>query len=206
MLSITTYIVAVAGVTLALGDGAYAHKSNEHSGFECYRNGHRLYLPAGFKYPRQAWPSWGITCREPKPERIEGIATTAAGLEERPAEWCGWWMRQHLGGNFGPEYNVARNWLNIGYPLPGPRPGALGIKEHHVFQVVRVIGPDQVLAISGNDHNAVRTRIRSTSGVIGWRDVSGGRTPTKQQDVRVIGDSTAATRQVTIETPPDGDY
>jgi hypothetical protein len=45
--------------------------------------------------------------------------------------------------------------------------------EHHVFQVVRVISPDQVLAISGNDHNAVRTRIRSTAGVIGWRDVGG---------------------------------
>jgi hypothetical protein len=67
-------------------------------------------------------------------------------------------MRQHLGGNFGPEYNVARNWLNVGQPLPGPCPGALGIKQHHVFQVVRVVGPDQVLAISGNDHNAVRTR------------------------------------------------
>jgi hypothetical protein len=206
MLSITKYIVAVAAVTLAVGNGAYAHRSDRHSGAECYRNGHRLYVPNGLNYPRQAWASWGITCRAPKPEGIEGIGTTAAGLEERPAEWCGWWMRQHLGGNFGPEYNVARNWLNVGYPLPGPRPGALGIKEHHVFQVVRVVGPDQVLAISGNDHNAVRTRIRSTSGVIGWRDVAERRSPSKQQDVRVIGDSTAATRQVTIGTPPDGDY
>jgi len=80
-------------------------------------------------------------------------------------------MRQHLGGHFGPECNVARNWLNVGRPLSGPAPGAIGIKEHHVFQVVRVVGPNQVLAISGNDHNAVLTRIRSTAGVIGWRDV-----------------------------------
>jgi hypothetical protein len=29
-----------------------------------------------------------------------------------------------------------------------------------------------VLAISGNDHNDVRTRIRPTSDVIGWRDVT----------------------------------
>jgi hypothetical protein len=29
-----------------------------------------------------------------------------------------------------------------------------------------------VLAISGNDHNDVRTRIRLTSDVIGWRDVT----------------------------------
>jgi hypothetical protein len=35
-----------------------------------------------------------------------------------------------------------------------------------------LIPPDHVLAISGNDHNDVRTRIRSTSDVIGWRDVT----------------------------------
>jgi len=29
-----------------------------------------------------------------------------------------------------------------------------------------------VLAISGNDHNAVLTRIRATSDVVGWRDVT----------------------------------
>ena len=29
-----------------------------------------------------------------------------------------------------------------------------------------------MLAISGNDHNDVRTRIRPTSDVIGWRDVT----------------------------------
>jgi hypothetical protein len=28
------------------------------------------------------------------------------------------------------------------------------------------------MAISGNDHNDVRTRIRPTSDVIGWRDVT----------------------------------
>jgi hypothetical protein len=33
-----------------------------------------------------------------------------------------------------------------------------------------------VLAISGNDHNDVRTRIRLTSDVIGWRDVTGENT------------------------------
>jgi hypothetical protein len=81
-------------------------------------------------------------------------------------------MRQHLGGHYGPEFNVARNWLNAGRPLDGPRPGAIGVKAHHVFQVVQVIDPGHVLAISGNDRNAVRTRIRSTFDVIGWRDVS----------------------------------
>ena len=82
-------------------------------------------------------------------------------------------MRQHLGGRYGPEFNVASNWLNAGRPLDGPRPGAIGVKAHHVFQVIRVVDRDHVLAISGNDHNDVRTRIRPTSDVIGWRDVTG---------------------------------
>jgi hypothetical protein len=81
-------------------------------------------------------------------------------------------MRQHLGGHYGPEFNVARNWLNAGRPLDGPRAGAIGVKAHHVFQVIRVVDRDHVLAISGNDHNDVRTRIRVTSDVIGWRDVT----------------------------------
>jgi hypothetical protein len=81
-------------------------------------------------------------------------------------------MRQHLGGGYGPEFNVARNWLNAGRPLDGARPGAIGIKAHHVFQVIQVLDRDHVLAISGNDHNEVRTRIRPTSDVIGWRDVT----------------------------------
>jgi len=81
-------------------------------------------------------------------------------------------MRQHLGGDFGPELDVARNWLNVGRPLDQPRPGAIGVKAHHVFQVIEVVDQGHVLAISGNDHNAVRTRVRSTSDVIGWRDVS----------------------------------
>ena len=116
-------------------------------------------------------------------------------------------MRQHLGGHFGSEYNAARNWLNAGRPLPGPRPGAIGVKEHHVFQVVEVIGPDQVLAISGNDHNAVRTRIRSTAGVIGWRDVTDIAITTdagplkKQQDEGAIHNSSAATGQTRSEDP-----
>jgi hypothetical protein len=80
-----------------------------------------------------------------------------------------------------------------------------------VFQVIRVVGPGEVLAISGNDHNAVRTRIRSTSGVIGWRDVAEERIATdsptlKQHDEGVIRNSTAGTGQARSAPAPDGDY
>jgi hypothetical protein len=164
VLSVIKNIVTIAAVTLATANLTFAA--------ECYRNGLRLYVPDGLNYPRQAWAGWGISCRTPKSEIAAGSGATAAESGGRPVEWCGWWMRQHLGGHYGPEFNVARNWLNVGRPLDGPRPGAIGVKAHHVFQVVRVVDPRHVLAISGNDHNAVQTRIRPTSDVIGWRDVT----------------------------------
>ena len=165
VLFVVKYILVIAAVTFTTARLA-------HSGAECYHNGRRLYVPDGLNYPCQAWASWGISCRTPEPAIAAGSGPTIAYSQERPAEWCGWWMRQHLGEHYGPEFNVARNWLNAGRPLDGPRPGAIGVKAHHVFQVVQVIDPEHVLAISGNDHNAVTTRIRPTSDVIGWRDVS----------------------------------
>lgn len=109
-------ILVIAIVTLTTGNLAYA----AHSGAECYHNGHRIYVPDGLNYPRQAWAGWGIPCRTPKPETAAESGATRAESGERPAEWCGWWMRQHLGGHYGPEFNVARNWLNAGRPLDAP--------------------------------------------------------------------------------------
>ena len=168
MPSVIKVTLTVAAVILTTADRTYA----AHSGAECYLHGHRIYVPDALNYPRQALAGWGITCRTATPEIAAGSGAIGADPEGRPAEWCGWWMRQHLGGYNGPEFNVARNWLNVGRPLEGPRPGAVGVKAHHVFQVIRVVDRDHVLAISSNDHNDVRTRIRSVSDVIGWRDVT----------------------------------
>jgi hypothetical protein len=87
----------------------------------------------------------------------------------RPSAWCGWEMRQLVGGNPGPEYNLARNWAHWGQPANGPAPGVIGVMPHHVFKVIQVLGRGTVLAISGNDGHAVRVRPRSTAGVIAWR-------------------------------------
>ncbi len=176
-------ILIIAAVILTTANRTYA----AHSGAECYLHGHRMYVPDGLNYPRQAWAGWGITCRTAAPDTASGSAAIGADSSDRPAEWCGWWMRQHLGGGYGPEFNVARNWLNAGQPLDAPRPGAIGVKAHHVFQVIRVVDRDHVLAISGNDHNEVRTRIRPTSDVIGWRDVAG-----KEQSADTNADKAAA--------------
>ena len=124
MLSVIKVILIAAAVILTTANRTYA----AHSGAECYLHGHRIYVPDGLNYPRQAWAGWGITCRTATPEIAAESAAVGAGPEERPAEWCGWWMRQHLGGHYGPEFNVARNWLNAGRPLDGPCPGAIGVR------------------------------------------------------------------------------
>jgi hypothetical protein len=87
----------------------------------------------------------------------------------RPSAWCGWEMRRLVGEDPGPAFNLARAWARWGHPAPGPAPGVIGVMPHHVFKVIDVLGPGRVLAISGNDGHAVRTRPRSTKGVIAWR-------------------------------------
>ena len=89
----------------------------------------------------------------------------------RRAPWCGIWMQQHTGIHGPGNLAMAREWARIGQPAGGPAPGVIGVMPHHVFQVVAMLAPGKVLAISGNDGGAVRTRPRSTAGVIAWRRV-----------------------------------
>ena len=78
VLSVIKHILTIAAVTLTTGNLAYA--SHQHSGAECYLNGHRIYVPDGLNYPRQSWASWGISCRTPKPEIAAGSGATAADV------------------------------------------------------------------------------------------------------------------------------
>ncbi len=101
---------------------------------------------------------------------VRKTATTISRFirDPRPRAWCGWWMRQryHVADR---SYNLARKWAHFGSAASGPCEGCIGVQPHHVFEVVRVVGPGKVLAISGNDGRAVRTRVRSTHRVIAWR-------------------------------------
>jgi hypothetical protein len=89
----------------------------------------------------------------------------------RPSAWCGWWLKNALHVvNSSLNLNLAREWRLWGRPASGPAPGVIGVEPHHVFKVIAVVGRGRVLAISGNDGHAVRTRVRSTRGVIAWRE------------------------------------
>jgi hypothetical protein len=90
------------------------------------------------------------------------------GHDPRPAAWCGWQMRQWL-GVADRAYNLARNWARFGSRANGPAPGIIAVFPHHVGIVVSVPRPGRMVMKSGNDGHAIRTRERSTRGVIAWR-------------------------------------
>jgi hypothetical protein len=101
----------------------------------------------------------------------ESLASGHARVREadpRPRAWCGWQLRQWL-GVADRAYNLARKWAGFGLRASGPAPGVIAVYPHHVGIVVSVPGPGRMVMKSGNDSHAVRTRERSTRGVIAWR-------------------------------------
>jgi uncharacterized RmlC-like cupin family protein len=86
----------------------------------------------------------------------------------QPAAWCGWYMRTQVGGDPGPEYNLARSWAHYGVGAGGPSVGTIVVWRHHVGKIV---GQEngQWIVQSGNDDRAVRTRPRSLAGAIAFR-------------------------------------
>ncbi len=133
------------------------------------RNRDNLYPPLW-----SPWPSSANYWQTPQknvshPVHHHGYHYAGHYSDGRPRAWCGWFMRHEVGSDPGPEFNLARNWSHWGHPATGPAPGVIGVMPHHVFRVIEVLSPGHVLAISGNDGHAVRTRPRSTGGVIAWR-------------------------------------
>lgn len=99
-------------------------------------------------------------------QSVAGYQTTSR-LGGRPAAWCGWEMRQLVGSDPGPAYNLARNWAHWGHAGP-PGVGAVVVWPHHVGKIVGQQNGQWVVQ-SGNDGHAVRTRPLSTAGAIGFR-------------------------------------
>ena len=95
------------------------------------------------------------------------------GYAGRPAAWCGWYMRSQVGGDPGPEYNLALAWAHYGVNASGPTVGVIVVWRHHVGKIVgRENG--QWLVQSGNDAHAVRTRAWSLAGAIAFRRAYAG--------------------------------
>jgi hypothetical protein len=87
--------------------------------------------------------------------------------DPRPARWCGWWMRHHL-GVADKAGNRARWWARYGTRAGGPAPGVIVVWPHHVG-IITGRGEDGWIVKSGNDGGRVRERERSLRGVIAYR-------------------------------------
>jgi len=77
-------------------------------------------------------------------------------------------MRTQVGGDPGPQYNLARSWAHYGVNAGGPAIGTIVVWPHHVG---RIVGREngQWIVQSGNDGHGVRTRPRSLAGAIAFR-------------------------------------
>jgi len=145
----TAAMIAIGTFALA-GHAAEARPHHHHGQHHARHERHRQHLVRHERHRQYAWH------------------VLRSSSDARPAAWCGWWMRHHL-GIANPSLNLARNWAGFGTAAHGPAPGVIGVQRHHVFKVLAVVGRGKVLAISGNDGHAVRTRVRSTRSVIAWR-------------------------------------
>jgi len=76
-------------------------------------------------------------------------------------------MRQLVGSDPGPAFNLARSWARWGQPGPAGV-GAVVVWSHHVGKIVGQENGMWVIQ-SGNDGRAVRTRPRSIAGAIAVR-------------------------------------
>jgi hypothetical protein len=168
----TTLAVAVAA-TMAFAHSAQAH---EHHHRHFYRHVARSRSAAE---PQWTWNAGSPFAWQPQAYSNHGsfgfsapgarYAQHAAysGVGRRPAAWCGWEMRQLVGSDPGPSYNLARNWARWGHAGP-VGVGAIVVWAHHVGKIVGQENGQWVIE-SGNDGHALRTRPRSIAGAIAIR-------------------------------------
>jgi hypothetical protein len=147
-------LMAVTILVCLLGSTAQARSHHNHSRHHYYRHHHHHQL-------RQY--------RHVYQHRADGQYYHYVG---RPRAWCGWYMRSQVGSDPGPSYNLARSWAHYGSKVVGPTIGAIVVWRHHVGKIV---GHEngQWIVESGNDGHAVRTRPRSLTGAIAFRQAYG---------------------------------
>jgi hypothetical protein len=119
--------------------------------------------PASAPATSSAWGEWSATSSKATYRH----RTVRAGLGGRPRAWCGWEMRQLVGSDPGPAYNLARNWAHWGHAGP-PGVGAVVVWAHHVGKIVGQENGKWIIQ-SGNDGNRVRTRPLSIAHAIAFR-------------------------------------
>ena len=156
-MKLTTLSLAFAAATV-FAQAAQAHEHHHHY-HHVARSHHRGRALESASYAQQGWGYQGM--------RFSASMHLTGGVGPRPAAWCGWAMRQMVGGDPGPSYNLARNWAHWGHAGPAGV-GAVIVWPHHVGKIVGQENGQWVIE-SGNDGHALRTRARSIAGAIAIR-------------------------------------
>jgi len=138
-----------AGLAALMVFAQFAH-AREH-----YHRHSAASAPRYFDSASAAATFWGASWTGVS-ENPSNQTAMGAGSGGRPRAWCGWQMRQLVGSDPGPEFNLARSWAHWGHAGP-PGIGAVVVWPHHVGKIV---GEENGMWIiqSGNDGNRVRTR------------------------------------------------
>jgi hypothetical protein len=154
-MKLTTLMAPVAAI-FVLSQSAQAR---EHY-VRHYAVRRHVFMSQQFAQPLDRSSEWGAFSSPTSP-------FYGGGAGPRPAAWCGWEMRQLVGGDPGPRYNLARNWAHWGHSGPAGV-GAVVVWAHHVGKIVGQ-QDGQWLIESGNDGRAVRTRVLSINNAIAIR-------------------------------------
>jgi hypothetical protein len=158
-MKLTTLTVAFAAVTV-FAQSAQAHERHHRVYHHVAHNSARSHRDGGYA----SYAGYGFDGQQ---YDAEPRRTASYGVGPRPSAWCGWEMRQLVGGDPGPSYNLARNWAHWGRSGPAGV-GAVVVWPHHVG---RIVGQEngQWVVESGNDGHALRSRARSIAGAIAVR-------------------------------------
>jgi hypothetical protein len=81
-----------------------------------------------------------------------------------PHSFCGCEASLYLFGHDRADLNLASNWARK-FPRTAPAPGMAGVRNHHVFVLMRHVGGRNWLVHDGNSgHGLTREHVRSISG------------------------------------------
>jgi hypothetical protein len=163
----STVSIAFAAV-LAFAQSAQAHAyHHHHHRHHVARYVHHRAAPVRSAFEQQYTSQWADASPHDFWNETHSRSEPTRRLGGRPAAWCGWEMRQLVGGDPGPEYNLARSWSHWGHAGP-VGVGAVVVWRHHVGKIVGREDGAWIIE-SGNDGHRLRTRPRSLAGIIAVR-------------------------------------
>jgi len=171
-MKLTTLATALA-VTVAFAQSAHAREHSHRHGtshrYGVHQETGRHWVAYSYAATRAAYYNSAWRYRNAAAAAFAWSTQSAhrGGYGGRPRAWCGWKMRQLVGSDPGPQFNLARSWTRWGQPGPAGI-GAVVVWPHHVGKIVGREGGMWIIQ-SGNDGNRMRTRPLSIGGAIAIR-------------------------------------